>query len=91
MRLYNLETLSHISYTRCKTPAWKKVATKASKHAKKQWNKIPIEEQSRLAGKEGSNESSLSTDGKVPIPECDFQKPDEWTFIDEQLPAIFQE
>lgn len=89
--LLNLVT---ISYTRCKTAAWKKVATKASKLAKKQWNKIPVEEQLRLSGKEVSQDLSTESPAageKVPIPDGNFKKPDEWRFIDEQLPAIFQD
>lgn len=82
------------SYTRCKTPAWKKAATKATKLAKQQWNKIPVEEQLRLSGKEESQESSTKSPAageKVPIPDGEFKKPDEWKFIDDQLPSIFQE
>lgn len=89
-----LTKLCHNSYTRCKTPAWKKIATEASKLAKKQWNKIPVEEQLRLSGKEGSQKSSTESPAageKVPIPDGGFKKPDEWKFIDEQLAAIFQE
>lgn len=89
-----LQNFVTISYTRSNTPAWKKVATKASKLAKKQWNKIPVEEQLRLSDKEEFQESStepLAAGEKVPLPGGEFQKPDEWKFIDDQLPAIFQE